>query len=298
MNRNTTMEYRDSLKFADRMIGIVVSILLHVLVGVGFIFFSHSFSGSMIPMKSIDVDLASFPPAKGRPDAGVEKSPERMTEASSPVSERQETVHPEPVKPMPREKITEPEKPVVRDKAISLKKDRVNPVKKAVRPQEPSDDELIRKAISSVAKNVGKAPEKDVSPLADRLKSLAREAEKGPAGPRGNGGEKEGPPGGGTGNASLIEGYRKYVKEYVTGNWAFSQHLTGSARHLETWVTFEVLPDGEIINIEITKRSGNDYMDSAAVMAIKKSSPLRSLPPGINGTSMKTGLKFKPEELK
>lgn len=290
------MQHSDPTSFEDRIIGIVVSVLLHVLVGAGFIFFSHSFSGSMIPMKSIDVDLAYFPPAKGRPDAGVEKGPEPM--AAEPLPVRQESVRPEPAKPEPREKMIEPEKPAIRDDAISLKKAAVKPVKKEVRPKAPNEDELIRKAISGVAKNVGKSPEKAVNPLADRFRSLAREAEKGPAGPRGNGGEVEGPPGGGGGNAALIDGYRQYVKNYVAGNWAFSQHLTGGGRNLETWVTFEIMPDGEITNIEITRRSGNEYMDSAAVMAIKKSSPLRSLPPGIGGTSMKTGLKFKPDELK
>ncbi len=296
MNRSATMEHSDPMSFEDRIIGIVASVLLHVLVGAGFIFFSHSFSGSVIPMKSIDVDLAYFPPAKGRPDAGVEKGPEPME--AEPVPVRQESVRPEPAKPEPREKIAEPEKQVIRDDAISLKKDAAKPVRKEVRPKVSNEDELIRKAISGVAKNVGKPPEKEANPLADRFKSLAKEAEKGPAGPRGNGGEAEGSPGGGGGNAALIDGYRLYVKNYVSGNWAFSQHLTGSARHLETWVTFEILPDGEIINIEITRRSGNEYMDSAAVMAIKKSSPLKSLPPGIGGTSMKTGLKFKPDELK
>lgn len=297
MNRSAAYNDNGPLDSLDWMIGIGVSILIHVLVGVGFIFFSHSFSGTMIPLNAIDVDLSYLPPSKGLPDAGGE-GPEEMTAPPPPTAESAETPPPEPAKDAQPEKTVEPEKPVIRDDAVSLKKEKDKPVKKDVRKKEPSDEDLIRKALKSVEKNVGKAPVKETNPLADRFKNLAREAERGPGGHRGNGGKEEGPPGGGAENAALINGYRQYTINRVHLSWAFSQNLTGGVRNLETWVRFEVLPDGEIINIEITRRSGNDYMDSAAVMAVKKSSPLKSWPQGITGTSMEMKLKFRPDGLK
>lgn len=292
MKRTMAMGYSSAIRIEDRIIGTGVSILIHVCMCLVFVFFSDSFSGNVIPMRSIEVDISGIAPVKGPPAKRIAEKTE--TPVLPPASEKQKAVKPEPVKKAVQEKVPEPK---IKENAISLKKDKELPPEKNTSANKKDEEDLIRKALQNIEKNVGKAPEKEVNPIADRLRSLAREAEQKHVGSGGDGGEAEGPSGTGA-DASLIEGYRLAVKIQVAGNWAFSQHLTGGVRNLETWVTFEVLPDGEIVNIEITRRSGNEYMDSAAVMAVKKSSPLRSWPQGISASTLKMGLKFKPDELR
>lgn len=300
MNRTTAFDNRDPLDFSDWMIGIGVSVLIHLLVGAAFFIFPHldNESQPITPLNAIDVDLAYLPASMGKPDAtGGEKGFDEPAPPPPAAEKIVETppAEPEKISPPPR---TEPaEKPAVKsDSAISLKKDKVPPKKKDEARKTPSEEELISKAIRSVAKNIG-APAEEVNPLADRMRRMAKEAEEGQGGPRGNGGTADGEQTESGLNATLIDRYKIFVKTQVSENWAFSQHLTGGKKSLETWVSFEVLPNGEITNVTITKRSGNDYMDSAASMAIKKSNPVRPHPPGLNRTSIKMGFKFKPNEL-
>ncbi len=299
MNRTTAFDNRDPLDSSDWMIGIGVSVLIHLLVGASFFIFPHFGADpkSITPLNAIDVDLAYLPASMGKPDAtGGEKGFDDP--APPPPAEKVvETPPAEPEKITPPPKAEPAEKPVIKDdSAISLKKDKVPPRKKDDTKKNPSEEELISKAIRKVEKNIG-APAEEANPLADRLKRMAREADEGQGGPKGNGGTADGEQAESGLNATLIDRYKIFVKTQVSENWAFSQHLTGGKKSLETWVSFEVLPNGDIKDVTVTKRSGNDYMDSAATMAILKSSPVRPHPPGLNRTSIKMGFKFKPNEL-
>jgi len=296
MNRNAAFMNNEQLDFTDWMIGIGTSILIHVLVCAGFFFFSHSFSDTVKPLNAIDVDIAYLPPSKGRPDAtggdqGMKDSP------PPPAVEKQDVAPlPEPEKAVEKKPV-EPVKPAVKDdSAISLKKDKVQPKKKEDQKKEPNDEEMISKALKRIEKNV-RSHNEEVNPLADRLRRLASEAAKGEGGPRGNGGAEEGEQTESGLNAALIGMYKIKVGTQLKENWAFSPHLTGGKKNLETWVSFEVLPNGEIMDVTITKRSGNDYMDSAATMAVLKSSPMKPHPSGINKNSIKMGFKFKPNDV-
>lgn len=298
MNRNAAFINNDPLDFKDWMIGIGTSILIHVLVCAGFFFFSHSFSDTVKPLNAIDVDLAYLPPSKGRPDATGGDQGMDDPAPQPPVAEKQDAAPPlESEKAVETKKPVEPLKPAVKDdSAISLKKDKVPPKKTEDRKKEPNDEEMISKALKRIEKNV-KAHHEEVNPLADRLRRLASEAAKGEGGPRGNGGTEEGEQTESGLNSALISMYKIKIGTQLKENWAFSPHLTGGKKNLETWVSFEVLPNGEIMDVTITKRSGNNYMDSAATMAVLKSSPMKPHPSGINKTSIKMGFKFKPNDV-
>ena len=288
MNRNAALNDGQDLPFSDWAVAVVMSILIHCVVCIGIVIFTHSFSETYTPISAIDVDLAFLPASKGTPDAkGGAPGPEK------PVST------PEPESP-PAEEITEPEKVVKPQKmvepqkdAVSLKKDLKKDKKKVPDKKEPSEQDIINSAIKRLEKNMGK-PRPD--PLAARLKALAAETGEG-SGPRGNGGTDEGDQAESGLNASLIDRYRIFVINQVRDNWAFSQHLTGGRKNLGAKVSFEVLPDGEIRDVKITKRSGNDYMDSAATMAVLKSSPVRPHPPGINRPYIEVRITFAPHEV-
>jgi len=98
-------------------------------------------------------------------------------------------------------------------------------------------------------------------------------------------------------DASLIERYRLNLGVEIHENWAFSENLAAGQKNLLTKVTFEVLPNGDIRNVRITRKSGNDYMDSSATMAILKSSPVRPHPPGLNKPFIEVRFEFTPKGL-
>jgi protein TonB len=50
--------------------------------------------------------------------------------------------------------------------------------------------------------------------------------------------------------------------------------------------TFDIMKDGSVANIQITKSSGNASVDTSAVRAIRDASPLDKLPAGYSGSKV------------
>jgi protein TonB len=302
MNRNLALDNNDPLDAADWIVAIGLSALIHILVGMGFIFFSHSSSATFTPINAIDVDLSYIPPpSKGKPDATGGEDAGATKSASVQAPPEKEKVS-EPLQPEKTvaEKKAEPvkkiEKVPAEEAAISLKKDKTPVKKPEEKKKSPNDEELINKALKNLEKNIGSHQE-DTNPLAERFRRLANEAEQGVGGPRGNGGTADGDQTESGLNITLLDRYRITVQTKLTESWAFSPVLSGGRKNLETWVSFEVYPNGEVGNIKITKTSGNDYMDSAAIMAVKKSSPMPNHPVGINKSSITLKYKFRPNNI-
>jgi TonB family protein len=91
------------------------------------------------------------------------------------------------------------------------------------------------------------------------------------------------PGGGGVGSGSKSPfGYRfawyeQLLRDTVARNWR-SQELDSSIRN-RVAVTFEILRNGTIRNVQVTTPSGNFALDQSAQRAILMSNPLRPLPP-------------------
>jgi periplasmic protein TonB len=50
--------------------------------------------------------------------------------------------------------------------------------------------------------------------------------------------------------------------------------------------TFDIMRDGSVANIQVTKSSGNASVDSSAVRAIRDASPMQQLPPAYSGSKV------------
>ncbi|MGA7918561.1 MAG: energy transducer TonB [Candidatus Acidiferrales bacterium] len=94
----------------------------------------------------------------------------------------------------------------------------------------------------------------------------------------------EGP---GAGNfGSRFSWYVEAVQRKVSSSWLQSTvdpRITFAPRLV---ATFDILRDGTVTNIQITKSSGNASVDSSAVRAIRDASPMQQLPPAYSGSKV------------
>jgi protein TonB len=80
--------------------------------------------------------------------------------------------------------------------------------------------------------------------------------------------------------------YVEAVQRRISGNWLQSTIDPGISSAPRVIATFDILRDGTITNIQVTKSSGNQSVDMSEVRAIRESSPLDRLPPGYNGSKV------------
>jgi len=97
--------------------------------------------------------------------------------------------------------------------------------------------------------------------------------------------------GAGGGNfGSKFPWYVEAVQRRVSGNWLQSSVDPRISFAPRVVATFDILRNGTVTNIQITKSSGNSSVDNSAVRAIRDSSPLQGLPPEYSGS--KVGVEF------
>ncbi len=58
-------------------------------------------------------------------------------------------------------------------------------------------------------------------------------------------------------------------------------------------ITFTILRDGTVANVQITQSSGNQSVDTSAIRAVESSSPLDRLPDGYSGSSVNVEYTFE-----
>jgi protein TonB len=76
------------------------------------------------------------------------------------------------------------------------------------------------------------------------------------------------------------------VQRRVSGNWLQSTVDPGIQYAPRVVATFDILRDGTVTNVQVTKSSGNGSVDMSAVRAIRESSPLDRLPPEYSGSKV------------
>lgn len=274
MIKNTAFPDKADQERREWTVALAGSILLHVGLCMMITLFSYHQPVRTLALKSIDVDLSYLPAPKEKPEAP----------GPAPSKAKTATVKKKSV-------------PVV--KPAEIKKVSLTPKKKAapVKKKETKPDDTIDKALKRLEKDMAATPQPKVDPLAERIKQLEKETRtESPVASKQTGTGGQGPSDSAY-DVSLLERYRHNVGMEIREQWAFAEHLAAGQTHLATLVTFEVLPDGEIRGVRITRRSGNDYMDSSATMAVVKASPVRPHPPGLNKPFIEVNLKFTPKGL-
>jgi protein TonB len=74
------------------------------------------------------------------------------------------------------------------------------------------------------------------------------------------------------------------VRNRVSSNWLQSTVDPSIRWAPRVVITFQILRNGSIANIELLRRSGNDSVDRSALRAIQGSNPLNPLPPEYSGS--------------
>ena len=98
----------------------------------------------------------------------------------------------------------------------------------------------------------------------------------------------------GQGN-SFGQRYAWYVasmRSRISANWLMATVSPNIASAPRTYLTFEILRDGTVNNVQITQSSGIPEVDRSALRAILASNPLPALPPDYAGQSVNVEFYF------
>jgi TonB family protein len=86
--------------------------------------------------------------------------------------------------------------------------------------------------------------------------------------------------------------YVASVRNRISSNWLLSTVSPGILKAPRLYMTFTILRDGTITNVEITQSSGLPEVDRSALRAVLASNPLPTLPPDYPGNRVKVNLYF------
>ncbi|MFZ7127736.1 MAG: energy transducer TonB [Desulfobacterales bacterium] len=281
-----------------------ISALLHAVVFLALIFMPDFGDDRYLGSRSITVSLVTLPgPGGGGPAPAPAPEPAPIP----PAPEVQEPAA--PAAPEPAQVETAPPPPEPPADAISIApKETAPPVKEALKKKTKTGRKLeVTKATPPAktppkpqAKPPEQAPERrseSVSSAIAALQNRVAEQERHGSGAAGASGGGDGT-GAGPGGMRLIDMYRVEVALTVERNWAFSEHLAGGGKALETLIVFRVLPNGEVTDFEFVKKSGNRYLDESAYKAVMKSSPFSPHPDGIRRPYVEIPLRFTPSGIR
>jgi colicin import membrane protein len=260
----------------------------------------------------------------------AKESPSEAKEAPAEKPEIAKVAEPEVVVPVvPEKKVAVEKKPVAppipeeRQPEVSLapketpkEKPKEKPeeqpkVKTSLKKETFQPSKVVQGAIQQLEKKTeGSRPQSLKETLARLEKDVAKASSRGSSGEKsqtgggGDGGSGGGARGtgtgrgfGGAGDGSAQEVYDGLILYHIQKNWAFSEQLVRGQSNLETLVGIKISSNGEIQDIWIDKKSGNQYLDESAIRAIKKSNPLPPLPREIGLYDYKVGLRFTPKGL-
>jgi colicin import membrane protein len=248
---------------------------------------SQSYLPSVIDVEMVDLNQISAP--KGA----------KAAEKAAPVPAKEEPSKTE----APKE--SDAEVSVPQEQAEVKPEVSVAPVRKATKSalkyKTFKSEKVLKNALKRVEKKVDSLPPR---PLEDTIKRLrdkvAKEGKPDAIGEEvpdtGKIGTGKGVGGrGGQREIELIDLYRVEIAYAIQKNWAFSDQLAGADNQMVASIVFKVMPDGKIVDIFFTERSGNAYLDDSGYKAIVKTSPVKPFPAGLNRGYIEMGINFTPE---
>lgn len=80
--------------------------------------------------------------------------------------------------------------------------------------------------------------------------------------------------------------YVDAVRRRISSNWFQSAVDPGVRWAPRAVISFQVLRDGTIVNVQVLRSSGNDSVDRSAIRAVRDSSPLEKLPSEYSGSNV------------
>jgi colicin import membrane protein len=167
-------------------------------------------------------------------------------------------------------------------------------VVKSLKKKTLKKDKIKKTVVQKPTPPTAKPRQNKVSQAIESMRSKVATQEKTRAASGAGSTTGSGGGGGGAAVLSRIDNYKIEAAIAVSQNWAFSQQLAAGSDHLETLISFRILPNGDITDIKIVEPSGNRYLDESAYRAVKKSSPLAPHPEGVNRPYIEVGLRATP----
>jgi len=187
-------------------------------------------------------------PEKEKP---AEKPPLKLETEKAKAEEKKPEVKKAETKPEPAKVVAKPE-----EKKLDAKKGETPPV---------SSEERDKQIVAAL----------------DRIKAQVKDKEKtGQGGQAGGSGPPSigGAPGGGGGG--LVRGlefirYTEQIQRRMRESWIVTEKKPG----LSAIVRFRIQPDGEVLEVEMVRPSGDTAFDQSVVRAVRKANPLPPPPP-------------------
>ena len=94
--------------------------------------------------------------------------------------------------------------------------------------------------------------------------------------------------------------YNSVLANKIQNNWIITERLARLARKNKTIsvvVMIKIMKNGDLGDIWIETKSGNSFLDQAAIRTVRKSAPFLPLPNEFQRSSYEVGLIFSPEGL-
>ncbi len=284
----------------------VVSACVHILLFAGLVFFQNFNPPKPLP-PILQVDLVSFmpDPVFGEPSqSSASADTDGIPLNTSKIKKTEKTIkHIRPdisLKTKPKnlkelmakkgkKKNPQPEKMKEKPEKEKPKKEEI--VQKEEKPKEKDPQKKLEQAREKLAREIEEKNQEQIAQALARLKQGVKNQGKTDAGDN-----PAGYAGAGKNELQPIELYKHVVGFAISQHWVFNDILANMDKNLQVRVLIKILKSGEIRDILYETRSGNRYLDESVKRAIKKSSPLPSLPG--NRRSQDFVLIFTPRGLK
>jgi colicin import membrane protein len=291
-----------------------ISLLLHLAV-VALLISNFSFSSPTPPpppMKIIEAKLVSMeqlPALRATPKQETQAEPKPVAEPK-PEPKKPEPVKPQPPKPEPPkpEPKAEPPKPDVEkqkqlekqkelEKQIQVEKEKAELQQKKLAEQKKQEEERKRKeAEEAQRKKQQEEAQRKAQEDAERKKNEQRErnelAKAMAAEDAANAAERD---------QEAVASYAGLIQRDIQNSWS----RPPSARvgmHVELLI--QLIPSGDVVNVSVSKSSGNDAFDQSAVAAVRRVGKfpylkeLEKTPQVFERNFRRLQLNFSPEDLR
>ncbi len=255
-----------------------VSILLHIALVLAMILTQqHVKSNKKLP-PSLQVDLVSYSPKL-----------EDLLKSETKPTKKEATK-----KPVVRVK-RKPKKKSVTKKIEPISIEKEEPVKE----KKPSQAEMIEAAKKDIKEKVEEQEDnkiKDIlSELRDKVieKEMEDDYEEEEIQDQNPGYRK-------WSNSSAKSIYNGIFSTMIQKNWVFNENLAQLDKNnnkINVLVMIKIMENGNLGDIWIETKSGNDFLDKSAIRAIKKAAPFPPLPKEFQRSSYEIGLLFSPKGL-
>jgi TonB family protein len=276
----------------------LVSLLLHALVGVAFLF-SGGLSGPVIANRGepLYVDIAPDKPKEtaplgnpARPPGPDVPEPEKPRPIAPPAVKSPPSPPARPVPPAPR--VAEAPKPAPRaPEPREVAKPAPPPAPQTPKGEEPAYEGRSAQALPETPKAPPEPqPQQPAAPSSGsepRVASVPQAASP-PAGmyrKPGGGGGFQGGQGGVVGQAVPLDtpdpNYREYmqkVRQRIYANWGYPYEAQTRGLHGKLVIEFHIGKDGQLLKAEIIETSGETILDAFALNAVKLAQRYPPLP--------------------